>query len=191
MQIIPFHPENFSKIIAHVNAGLPTILPTDTCYGFSGSIFSEYAISLVERIKGRENKPFLILVKDLVDMSKFGNIKNIQSLEKIQKEGTPTTFLLPKTSAIPKEYFPDFPEIGIRVPIHFPPLLGLLNAYTKPLFSTSANISGFPAIYFESEIIKNFSDFPEILFATAGNLPVVPASSILRLKENGEVEKIR
>lgn len=190
MQIIPFHPENFKKIQAHMQKGLPVILPTDTCYGFSGYITSEYAISLTERIKGRENKPFLILVENLSTMQKFGNT-HLLSESFLQESSVPTTFLLQKTKKVPSTYFPAFQEIGIRIPDSFPPLIGFLHFLAEPIFSTSANFTGRAPLYTEESVIMHFSQFPEILFATIGDLPEIAPSSIIRVLSDLEIEKIR
>lgn len=188
MRVIPFHPEHFSEIFRHMDAQLPVILPTDTCYGFSGSIFSEYAIGLVERIKGRTEKPFLMLVENFEQMQRFSCAPFVSPLETVEH---PTTFLLPKSEAIPPHYFSNTSEVGIRIPSSFPPLIGFLHAYKNPVFSTSANKTTKPPLYLETDVIKEFGDYPELLFATAGDLPFVPPSSVVRVTAEGLAEKIR
>lgn len=189
MKTIPFLPEHFQAIKNHLDAGYPIIFPTDTCYGFSGSIFSSGAISIVEKIKGRSEKPFLMLCHSFQDVQNYADAQYITKEWQNKALTEPTTFLLKKHSSFPNNYFPDFPEIGIRIPLYLP-LLGFLQFYDAPIFSTSANFSGEDEIYTEEEIIKNFQNYPHLLFVTAGDLPKNKPSSIVRIEENN-VEYLR
>lgn len=191
MKIIDFLPENFKSIAHHLSRGLPSIIPTETCYGFSGDIFSLGAIQRVEEIKGRQDKPFLILVPSFDDIQQYADIpqgkkERLQALS-LEK---PTSFVLPKVSTFPSHYFPDFLEVGIRV-CGYKPLFGFFKIFSFPIFSTSANKTGFPEIYDPEEIQKYFGNIPDILFVNAGMLPCNKPSRIIRVPLEGEIEVIR
>lgn len=190
MKTLSFLPENFSAIIHHLERGLPTILPTETCYGFSGDIFSLRVINRVEEIKGRQKKPFLLLVENIQHMSEYGvTADQNESIIQLSHE-RPTSFLLPKSPKIPTHYFPQFPEIGIRI-CSYKPLQGFLHTYKKPIFSTSANLSGSPEIYDPQYIKKYFHHIPDLLFVNAGVLPKNTPSRIIRILEDNTFEVIR
>lgn len=191
MKTIKFLPENFKSIIHHISRGLPVIIPTETCYGFSGDIFSFGAIQRVEEIKGRQDKPFLILVSSLDAIEEYACIpQGKRELIHSLSAEKPTSFVLPKTSTFPLHYFPDFPEVGIRV-CRYKPLLGFFKIFSSPLFSTSANKTGFPEIYTPEEIQKYFGNIPDILFVDAGILPKNKPSRIIRVPLEGEIEILR
>jgi L-threonylcarbamoyladenylate synthase len=189
VKTINFHPENFKEIFHFLESGFSLILPTETSYGFSGSIESFSAKFTVESIKKRIDKPFIILVNSFEEISKFGKVKDLDLIKNLTKE-TPTTFLLEKTKEVPKNYFPNFKNIAIRIP-SFKPLLGFLNYYKKPIFSTSANFTGENPIYKHDEIIEKFSKFPELVFASSGDLPFNKPSRILEINNENKVNVIR
>lgn len=189
MRTIAFLPEHFKEIAKHIENGNPIILPTESSYGFSGSIESLKSIKTTENIKGRDQKPFLILVEDEKMLEHYGKTKEIKKFQDFISPQVPTTFLLPKTKNIPEHYFPSFPEIGIRI-CTYKPLQGLIHYLKKPIFSTSANKSGFPAIYNARRIEETFSHIPNLLFVSIGNLKQLPASRIIRINNN-KIEEIR
>ena len=190
MRILTFSPENFPQFISHLNAGLPLIFPTDTSYGFSGDPFCESVVKRVEEIKGRQKKPFLLLVADQKHMEEYGDTSPLQPEHFFNAKTVPTTFLLPKTSILQKSsFFPDFQEIGLRIPV-FPLLQEFLTPYAKLIFSTSANFSGEPPIFTTAGIVEKFSSLPDVLFADFGNLPVSPPSLILHI-QSGQTEFLR
>ena len=199
MRTLAFLPQHFAEISKHLNSGLPIILPTETSYGFSGNIFSHTAIHAVESIKNRNNdnkKAFLILTDSFQTLQNFADISQLSDNNKeyikqhsnIFSKNTPTTFILKKNIKkhfFLKNYFPNFTEIGIRVP-KYPPLIGFLQSHKNPLFSTSANISNHAPLYKSEDIQKYFNAIPNLLFVDAGDLEKNPPSSIIRFDRNGE-----
>lgn len=57
------------------------VLPTDTLYGVIASALSKKAVEKIYKIKGRdENKPFIILINSMTQLSIFGiKLNNLQS----------------------------------------------------------------------------------------------------------------
>ncbi len=204
MRTLPFLPQHFLEISQHLNNGLPIILPTETSYGFSGNIFSPTAIHAVEHIKNRKNqknKAFLILVdsfqtlKDFADISELSqkNKDYIKEYSDIFSQHKPTTFILKKNikkHPFLKQYYPNFLEIGIRIP-KYPPLIGFLKSHKTPLFSTSANLPNHAPLYTSEDIHKYFGHIPNLLFVDAGDLKKNPPSSIIKFNENEELIILR
>lgn len=188
MKTLPFLPHHFAEIKEHLQKGYPVIFPTETCYGFSGDVFSQSAMHFVESIKKRKNNPFLILVKNIEQMQKYARVTNTEIIKKYSEEKS-TSFILPKTEKIPDFFFPTFSEIGIRIP-KYNPLIGFLSFYKSPIFSTSCNISGFAPLYNSKKIQKIFGDTPNLLFCDAGNIEMNPPSRIIKIS-NETIEIIR
>ncbi len=189
MKKLSFLPENFKHISQHLNAGLPVIFPTETCYGFSGNINSITSVLTVEKIKKRKNKAFLILDSSFEKISEYADITNIPQEWRKKSLTTPISFLLPKKENFIDSFFPSFPEVAVRVPVYLP-LIGFLQFHKTPIFSTSCNIAGFPPLYNEREVIKQFSHHSQLLFVSAGNLPINPPSQLIKIK-NDTIEKLR
>jgi len=61
------------EIKTRLRQGSVGVLPTDTLYGLVGSAFSKQAVQKIYRIKRRDlKKPFIVLIRDLSDLKKFG-----------------------------------------------------------------------------------------------------------------------
>lgn len=189
MKTIPFLPHHFIEIKQHMERGFPIIFPTETCYGFSGDIFSLQAILSVEKIKQRIDNPFLILVEDIKMMGKYGKLENKNLIQELSEEKS-TSFILPKTKQIPSFFFPNWKEIGIRIP-QYNPLIGFLSFYKKPIFSTSCNITAFPPLYNSNKIKKTFANIPNLLFCDVGDLEINNPSRIIKIERNGEKEGMK
>ena len=76
--------EKEAKIIKQGGIG---VFPTDTLYGVVGSAFSKTAVERIYTAKGRSaKKPFIILISNIRDLSKFGikiNKKQKEFLESV------------------------------------------------------------------------------------------------------------
>ncbi len=192
MRIVDFLPENFLDIQAHLERGDPVIFPTESSYGFSGRLDNPRVVGRVERIKKRQGKAFLCLVDSYQKMSILADISNISEDLIEESEKTPTTFLLPKSQKFLEKYpefFPEFERIGIRKAL-YKPLQGFLAFYQKPVFSTSVNFSGEAPLFTEAKVREKFSQYRDILFVSAGDLPENSPSQIFYV-ENSGVKKIR
>lgn len=192
MRTIDFLPENFREIRAYIERGNPVIFPTESSYGFSGSITNPQVLRRVEKIKKRENKSFICLVPEFSDIKTYTDPENFSEIPASlmrEAEEKPTTFLLKKSENFPNIFFPTFEKVGIRKTL-YKPLQGFLSYYGKPLFSTSANFSGQPPIYTEQGIQENFEKYRDILFISVGNLEENPPSQIINV-ENSTCSLVR
>lgn len=192
MKTIDFLPENFPEMKAHIERGNPIIFPTESSYGFSGSIFDPRAIRRTEKIKNRSDKSFICLVPEFSEMKAYTSPENFKQIpEQLlrQAEEYPTTFLLNKSENFPERFFSDFEKVGIRKTL-YKPLQGFLSYYGKPIFSTSANFSGQAPLYHEAQIREKFQKFRDILFVSVGDLDENPPSQIINV-ENSECTIIR
>lgn len=95
--------KNIIKILKKDGIG---IVPTDTLYGVVGSAFSKHAVEKIYDIKGRDkNKPFIVLITDIKELSKFG-VKLEKEQESYLKKVWPgkVTVILPLEKKALKQF---------------------------------------------------------------------------------------
>jgi len=130
-----------------VRDGGVLIYPTDTVYGLGCDPFNENALSRIVAIKGRDSgKGMLLLVPDHEWLSEL-----TVDLDNEQKDicrrvwPGPVTLLFEASSRLPRLVTGRGGKVGIRMPGNrF--LIDCLNRIPGPLVSTSANLSGHPAV---------------------------------------------
>jgi len=117
------------------------LLPTDTIYGLSCSVYDKNAVERIYDIKGRaKGIPVIVLISDVSDLEKF-RIYPDTTTRDILLNNWPggISFILPIVGGF--EYLTrGSASLAFRVP-NDPKLLKLLKT-TGPLISTSANPSG-------------------------------------------------
>lgn len=136
------------------------LYPTDTVYGLGCDATNEKALSLIQKIKGREDhKPMSVIVRD-VDMAQQYATFNETSLQtaKTHLPG-PLTLILPATHFLSERITPEN-TIGIRIP-NEPFCLELSRAFEKPYTTTSANVAGQKTYSDIESILKQFAEHAE------------------------------
>ncbi|MBP6005529.1 Sua5/YciO/YrdC/YwlC family protein [Candidatus Saccharibacteria bacterium] len=119
--------------------GAIAVIPTDTIYGFSASVFKPDAIERIKAIKSRQyTKPFIILIGEISELRDLGvdyqpYIKYIDQLWP-----GPNTLIFPFQSNQLGYLNPAGNTLAIRLPNH--PELRQLLLETGPLVSTSINL---------------------------------------------------
>lgn len=180
---------NIEEIVKVLKEGKLAITPSDTVYGIIGDATNINSIHEVYKVKKRPyTKPLIIMVSSLEMLNEY--TKDISPLEQeLIKEywPGPLTILLPKNEKISNYITSDSPLVGIRYPNNLE-LIEIMNRLGKPIFSTSANITGTETItnisMLEKEMIENISyiyDKGEI---------INPPSTIVKV-ENNKVKILR
>ena len=133
-----------------------TILyPTDTVWGIGCNALSDNAAKKIFKLKKRDYSNGLICLASSFEMiSKYAEINQIEKLNKISDD-SPTTFIFDNPKNISNFVLGNNSSIAFRVPKNnF--CIRLIEAFGKPIVSTSANLSGF-------KVPTNFNDIkPEI-----------------------------
>jgi Putative translation factor (SUA5) len=130
---------------------------TDTVLGlFSPATLSGF--QLLNELKGRSEKPYLILIGDRQKTSEFSDDGGLIHIEKMMDKywPGPLTIIMNAKDCVPVWMKSHDNKIALRLPNH-EPLRALLRK-TGPLFSTSANKAGMPVARAFDEIdadIKN------------------------------------
>jgi len=171
------------------------LYPTDTVWGIGCDASNAEAVKRVYAIKQRDDSKALIcLVDSDARMQRyFRQVPEVawQLIDSLADGGKPTTLILDGAINLAENLIADDGSVGIRI-TNEPFSKELCYRFQKAIVSTSANISGEPAA-------QNYCDIdPRIIEAVdyvcwsrrQEHKPHTP-SSIIKLKENGEVTVIR
>ena len=188
--------EDIRQAVETMRKGGVILYPTDTVWGIGCDATNAEAVKRVYAIKQRDDSKALIcLVDSDARMQRyFRNVPDVawQLIDSLKEsDAKPTTLILDGAINLAENLIADDGSVGIRI-TNEPFSKELCYRFQKAIVSTSANISGEPAA-------QNYGDIdPRILEAVdyvcwsrrQEHKPHTP-SSIIKLKENGEVEIIR
>ena len=189
--------DDIKKAVECMRKGGVILYPTDTVWGIGCDATNAEAVKRVYEIKQREDSKALIcLVDSDARMQRyFRNVPDVawQLIDSLKEatDANPTTLILDGAINLAPNLIAEDGSLGIRI-TNEPFSKELCFRFQKAIVSTSANISGEPAA-------QNYCDIdPRILEAVdyvcwsrrQEHKPHTP-SSIIKLKENGEVTVIR
>ena len=189
--------DDIKKAVECMRKGGVILYPTDTVWGIGCDATNAEAVKRVYKIKQREDSKALIcLVDSDARMQRyFRNVPDVawQLIDSLKEatDAKPTTLILDGAINLAPNLIAEDGSLGIRI-TNEPFSKELCFRFQKAIVSTSANISGEPAA-------QNYCDIdPRILEAVdyvcwsrrQEHKPHTP-SSIIKLKENGEVVIIR
>ena len=189
--------DDIRQAIETMRKGGVILYPTDTVWGIGCDATNAEAVKRVYEIKQREDSKALIcLVDSDARMQRyFRNVPDVawQLIDSLKEatDAKPTTLILDGAINLAPNLIAVDGSLGIRI-TNEPFSKELCFRFQKAIVSTSANISGEPAA-------QNYCDIdPRILEAVdyvcwsrrQEHKPHTP-SSIIKLKENGEVTVIR
>ena len=188
--------EDIRKAVETMRKGGVILYPTDTVWGIGCDATNVEAVKRVYAIKQRDDSKALIcLVDSDARMQRyFRTVPDVawQLIDSLKEsEAKPTTLILDGAINLAENLIADDGSVGIRI-TNEPFSKELCFRFQKAIVSTSAKISGEPAA-------QNYCDIdPRIIEAVdyvcwsrrQEHKPHTP-SSIIKLKENGEVMIIR
>ena len=188
--------EDIKKAVETMRKGGVILYPTDTVWGIGCDATNAEAVKRVYEIKQRDDSKALIcLVDSDARMQRyFRTVPEVawQLVDGLKdSDARPTTLILDGAINLADNLIAEDGSVGIRI-TREPFSKDLCYRFQKAIVSTSANISGEPAA-------QNYCDIdPRIIEAVdyvcwsrrQEHKPHTP-SSIIKLKENGEVTVIR
>lgn len=140
----PYGMAAIAEAAAHVAAGRPVALPTETVYGLAADATNAHAVAAIYAAKGRPSfNPLIVHVLDLDAAERIANFNVHARALAAQYWPGPLTLVVPlrRDSAIARLVTAGLSTIAIRVPSH-PVMRALLEACATPLAAPSANTSG-------------------------------------------------
>ena len=187
--------QDIRQAVETMRKGGVILYPTDTVWGIGCDATNAEAVARVYEIKQRDDSKALICLVDS-DARLQRYVRQVpdvawQLIDSLKEGGKPTTLILDGAVNLAPNLIADDGSIGIRI-TNEPFSKELCYRFQKAIVSTSVNISGQPAA-------QNYRDIdPQLLEAVdyvcwsrrQEHQPHQP-SSIIRLRQNGEVEIIR
>ena len=188
--------EDIKQAVETMRKGGVILYPTDTVWGIGCDATNVEAVKRVYAIKQRDDSKALIcLVDSDARMQRyFRTVPDVawQLIDSLKEsEAKPTTLILDGAINLAENLIADDGSVGIRI-TNEPFSKELCFRFQKAIVSTSANISGEPAA-------QNYCDIDSRIIEAVDYVcwsrrqehkPHTP-SSIIKLKENGEVMIIR
>ncbi len=182
----------FENAISVLEKGGVVLYPADTIWGIGCDPTNPEAIQKIYNIKGRdERKPLILLVADL-DML-YQVVRSIHPRVEtlLHLHERPLTVIYPKpTSAYLHLAGPDG-SIGVRI-VKNGVCHDFLEAYGKPIISTSANLSGSPSPVRFGTISSEIISAVDYVFPAFTEKEITGSPSVIaRYDSEGELDFIR
>ena len=169
------------QAIEYLKSGKLVIYPTDTAYGLAADVTNPQAIKRLFKFKDhRQNKPISIAVADQTMAKQYVDLNStacnlyhhflpgpLTVISKLRAEALSGSACLSSSPGVGEN------TLAIRIPNHSW-TLKLIKQFGRPITATSANPSGEKTPYSLKEIFPS-----KILVLDAGQLPKVPASTII------------
>jgi len=161
IQIDPKHPlpETIERAVKYLRDGQVVAYPTETIYGLGADVQDKRAVKRIYDLKARDyGLPISILVSNLKMLREVVSEVPDRALPLMRRFWPGAlTILFPASSIIPKGLVTNTGKVGIRISSH-PVASALVEAFGRPMTTTSANLSGFPPSLSVKHVQKYFGD---------------------------------
>ena len=141
---LPFDADGLAEAAAHILAGEPVAVPTETVYGLAADATNPRAVARIYEVKGRPSfNPLIVHVDSLAAAERLAAFSAEARMLAEHFWPGPLTLVLPRRedAGLAPAVSAGLATIGVRVPSH-PAMLALLRAVGRPLAAPSANASG-------------------------------------------------
>lgn len=138
---------DLKQAIDALKHGEAIIFPTDTVYGLGISVEHASGPQLLFELKGRaKDKPVAWLIGSIEDVKRYGKDVSEDALRQIEETWPgPCTIIVKASDVVPSAFRSEAGTIGLRMP-NSKLVQELIREVGSPLATTSANISGEPAV---------------------------------------------
>lgn len=188
--------QDIKNAVEVLRKGGVILYPTDTVWGIGCDATNAEAVKRVYEIKQRDDSKALICLVDS-DARLQRYVRQVpdvawQLIDSLQDGDTkPTTIILGGAVNLAPNLIADDGSIALRI-TNEPFSKELCYRFQKALVSTSANISGEPAAQNYCDIAQELIDAVDyVCWSRRQEHKPHQPSSIIRLRQNGEVEIIR
>ena len=184
--------EDIKNAIEVMKQGGVILYPTDTVWGIGCDATNAEAVAKVYKIKKRDDSKALICLVDS-DARLQRYVRNVPNVawDILDIANKPTTIILDGAINLAPNLIAEDGSIALRITKE-PFSHELCYRFQKPLVSTSANISGEPSAANYNDISQELLDAVDyVCFSRRQEHKPHTPSSIIKLKEDGEVTIIR
>lgn len=184
--------EDVATAVSVMKNGGVILYPTDTVWGIGCDATCEDAVSRVYSIKHRaDSKALILLVDNIKSLEKIVGEVSPEATQIIMSSDRPTTIIFHKCNGVASNLLAEDGSVGIRVTFEMYSK-ELCRQLSRPIVSTSANISGEPSAAVFSQIS------PEILSAVdyvakyrQDDDKLSAPSRIIKIEAEGTIKVIR
>ena len=175
-----------------LHSGGLILYPTDTVWGLGCDATNAEAVAKIYALKKRQDgKSMIVLLADENEIPKYVTQPDPKIFDYIKGIHKPTTFIYEGGTNLAANMIQDDGTVGIRITKgHF--CKQLIKHFGKPLVSTSANISGYPApALFEDIDVEIKSGVDYIVQHRQDDVTAASPSAIVKLNADGSLTIIR
>jgi len=180
------HPAELERAARLLREGGVVVLPTDTLYALSASIFQRQACARVFAIKGRPSAHSVpLLLASAADLPLV--VKDVPRIAWRLIDTYwpgPLSLVLPARPSVPALLRGGGETVAVRVPAARS-CLELLELIGEPIIGTSANRSGQPTARFADEVVRQFGHQPDAILCDDAAVGGGAASSVVEIAEEG------
>lgn len=180
------------QAVRTLRSGGLILYPTDTVWGIGCDATNADAVARIYALKRSENKKSMLVLCASADMVvRYVNRAPAIAFEVMELADKPLTLILPGAAGLAPNLIPEEGTLGVRVPDHeF--CRRMLQAFGRPVVSTSANLSGEPAAISLSDTAREIVDGVDfVVDPRCEGKPTHKPSSIIAFAEDGAVRIIR
>lgn len=138
------------QAISALRSGGVILYPTEAVWGIGCDPFQQAAVMQLLAIKQRSVDKGLILIAADLDQLRpcldLGALPAARLAAVLASWPGPHTWIMPATPQVPRWVTGEHDSLAVRVSAH-PAVVALCRAFGGPLVSTSANLSGQPAVH--------------------------------------------
>ena len=132
---------SIEEAITKLKQGQVIIYPTESVYGMGCDAFNQQAYQKINSIKQRpESKPFILLIDSVQSALSLASTEAHQIIKRNPDGLKGVTWVLPASLNVPP-WCQSNGQVALRISTH-PVASQLVKILSKPLVSTSVNISG-------------------------------------------------
>jgi L-threonylcarbamoyladenylate synthase len=183
---------DIEESLSVLHSGGLILYPTDTVWGLGCDATNAAAVAKIYALKKRQDgKSMIVLLADENEILKYVTQPYPKIFDYIKGIHKPTTFIYEGGTNLAANMIQDDGTVGIRI-TKDPFCKQLIKRFGKPLVSTSANISGYPAPALFEDIdveIKNGVDY--IVQHRQDDVTAASPSAIVKLNADGSLTIIR
>jgi len=183
---------DIEEALAVLHKGGIILYPTDTVWGLGCDAGNANAVAKIYALKKRsDEKSMIVLLADENEIPKYVTQPNPKIFDYIKGIHKPTTFIYEGGTNLAENMIQGDGTIGIRITSDLF-CKKLIGRFGKPLVSTSANISGYPAPAIFEDIdyeIKSGVDY--IVQHRQDDVTAASPSAIVKLNTDGSLTIIR
>ena len=178
------------EIVKMLEAGRLLLSPTDTIWGILCDATNPEAVRKVYNLKKRpDSKAMVCMVSNIWMLKKY--IHDLpQKLDQYINDKRPTTVIYNNPKGIAQNAIAQENTIALRIVNHHF-CTPLINAFGKPLISTSANISGSPHPQKFSDIAKEILLGVDHIIEIDKDKVNPQPSRIIKIEPTGEISLLR